>query len=81
METATLIVLLLLNVGQFAFWSYQNQKLVNKLMSRSYFEYEMSINQKDENKRRQLKIQMPDEEEMNSPDQTRIMDELTHRMI
>lgn len=32
-----------LNVIQFIFWSVQNQKLVNKLMSRNFAEYDMVL--------------------------------------
>lgn len=73
-----LLILAALNVFQFIFWSYQNQRLVNKIMSRSYFEYELA--QKPETKK-EFKVQLPDEEEMSMPDQTRIMDELLQRQI
>ena len=34
--------LLFLNLVQLIFWSIQNQRLVNKLMSRNYAEYEQA---------------------------------------
>ena len=34
-----IIVLLALNVFQLVWWSWQTHKLIDKLMSRSYFEY------------------------------------------
>lgn len=39
MEVTVILVLLGLNVFQAVFWSYQCQRLVNKLMSRNYAEY------------------------------------------
>ena len=36
---ALVIVLILLNIAQFFFWSRQVQRLVDKLMSRNYAEY------------------------------------------
>lgn len=34
-----IISLVILNMGQLIFWSWQVQKLLNKLMSRTYYEY------------------------------------------
>lgn len=45
-----------LNIAQFAFWSYQNQKLVDKLMSRNYAEYVQASGFKPEPKQT---IQIP----------------------
>ncbi len=75
---ALIFVLLLGNVAQFFFWSYQNQKLVNKLMSRSFYEYEQAKNPPPP---RGFEVKIPTDEELSIPDQTRIMDELTQRMI
>lgn len=33
--------LILLNLFQFIFWSYQVQKMINKLMSKNYAEYDL----------------------------------------
>ena len=77
-DSAIIFILLIANALQFAFWSYQNQKLVNKVMSRSYHEYEQALKPVD---KRGFNVTMPDEENMSMPDQTRIMDELTQRMI
>ncbi len=73
-----IFILTALNIFQFIFWSYQNQKLVNKVMSRSYFEYELAHKPEAP---KGFKVQLPDNEEMSMPDQTRIMDEIANRMI
>lgn len=78
MIEAVVMILLALNVFQFIFWSFQNQKLVNKLMSRSYFEYEQVAAPP---KPKGFKVQMPTDEELSKTDETRIMDEIQQRMI
>lgn len=35
-------ILIALNVVQFFFWAHQVQRLVDKLMSRNYYDYEVS---------------------------------------
>lgn len=77
-DQALIFVLFLLNIAQFIFWSSQNQKLVNKLMSRNYHEYEQ-VNKPPEP--RGFKVQMPSEEELSMPDETRIMNEIRDRLI
>lgn len=37
-------ILASLNIFQFIFWSFQHHKLVNKLMSRNYAEYNQIVN-------------------------------------
>ncbi len=73
-----ILIFLALNIGQFIFWSYQNQKLVNKLMSRSYFEYNQVTTPE---KPKGFKINLEEDEALSGPDQTRIMDELLNRNI
>lgn len=45
-ETWFLLILAILNVFQFAFWSWQNQMLVNKLMCRDLAEYKYIVEPK-----------------------------------
>lgn len=71
------LTLLALNIFQIIFWSYQNQKLVNKLMSRSYFEYEQ-VNTPPAPKGFSVPM-LPDDE--TSVDETRIMSEINQRFI
>jgi hypothetical protein len=52
-------ILLLLNVFQLVFWSRQVQKLVDKLMSRSYFEYIGAQGKKEP----EMKIKITDEDQ------------------
>lgn len=78
MEIEYVLILAILNVFQFIFWSYQVQKLINKMMSKSYYEYEQV---KSPPKARGFSVQIPSEEEMSIPDQTRIMDEILNRTI
>ncbi len=73
-----ILALLALNVFQLVFWSFQVQKMTNKIMSRSYFDYEMV---KTPEKPRGFAVQVPSDEELSMPDQTRIMDELLTRQI
>lgn len=40
-ELIVICILTALNVFQFLFWSVQNQRLVDKLMSRDYAEYNL----------------------------------------
>lgn len=42
MEFNIILILIALNVMQFIFWSYQMHRLLNKIMSRSYFEYKQA---------------------------------------
>ena len=77
-DSAFILILILANIAQFIFWSIQNQKLVNKLMSRNYHEYEQVTKPQDP---RGFKVQIPTDEELSMPNQTRIMDELISRTI
>lgn len=42
------IAMTALNIIQFIFWSWQNQRLVNKLMSRNFAEYDYVIHKPKE---------------------------------
>lgn len=44
MSEVLIASLLLLNVFQMLFWGYQCQRLINKIMSRSYAEYHQIVN-------------------------------------
>lgn len=43
-EAYVIAALIFLNVAQFIFWGIQNNKLVNKLMSKNFAEYDLVKN-------------------------------------
>jgi hypothetical protein len=64
-ETVIIAVLILIIAFQAAFYSFQINKLLNKLMSRNYFEYEQA------NKPQDVKVQLPKPDEV--PEDLRVL--------
>lgn len=44
MSSWIILILILLNALQMLFWGYQCQRLINKVMSRNYAEYDLIVN-------------------------------------
>lgn len=58
MELKIIIVLAALLCIQQVFWTWQVHRLINKLMSRNYFEYQTTSNLKPEKKEEQFKADL-----------------------